>query len=152
MSSASLDTPLTHVRTGGKIITSFSTGQRPPSSSATAPHPLTTTSVRPSNSPNPDDQASAQPVSGQSASVRMKGPVTRSSTVRSSSPIPNSDAPPISSDLPTDKSASSVEKLRSGGGLSSEELVDFDRPNKVTERAVEEKVWPEWHGDGCSWY
>ena len=146
-SAATLDTPLTHnIRTGGKIITSFSTGQRhTTSSAATAPHPLAASTVKqPSSRSCPEDHASAQSAQnpGQSASACAKGPVTRSSNVRSSSPVPSSEVPPQASNSPTDKSAgTSAEKLR---GMSNEEA----RRLRQAQQKLQKEQWKRKYGQG----
>lgn len=146
-SPTSLDTPLTHFRTGrggGKIITSFSSGQRSSgTSSGSNAHPLATAVTRHDRL---EDQCSGQ-VSGQSVRT-TKGPVTRSSTGRSLSPAPtNTDALPMTSSSasssPSERNTISAEKPP---GLSSEEA----RRLRQAQQRLQKEQWMKKYGQGSS--
>lgn len=134
--SVGLDTPLTHVRTGGGKMVGTVAGQRTPCASV---HPLTAAVSR---QDCPGAQSSGQQVSGQptTANVRPKGSATRSSGRASS---PSVDILPVASNSPSEKPTNSAEKPH---GLSSEEA----RKLRQAQQKLQKEQWQKKYGHGSS--
>ena len=161
------DTPLTHLRTGGKPInTAFvtsSSGQRTSCNSVATEsqsgtntnshsvgnnpsHPLEASSTMPSSASNVGEshpsgrQSSAQ--TARSSHAQVNKPVTRSS-IRASSPSTcGGDARPVALGSPSEKNAKSAEKLL--GGLSSEEA----RKLRQAQQKLQKEQWIKKYGQG----